>query len=143
MATDWDGPVLGIADFDQDGTPEIYAGTTVFNADGTLRWQLGSRRFLNVLVTDFIPSRPGLELLAASGGPGSPSTLYDAAGAIVWANPDIPGGWGHMAVGDLNADGGPEVVFYGFPPPASSASMSWTPATGVFWAAHTHGRGLE
>jgi hypothetical protein len=36
------GPLSGISDIDLDGSLDIIAGNTVYNADGTIRWQNGS-----------------------------------------------------------------------------------------------------
>jgi len=98
---------IGIADLDQDGTPEIYLGATVFAADGALLWEgaagtgnLGGIQISNAVDVD--PARPGLEILAGR-------TLYDANGAIVWT---LAVGDGWTAVADLDGDGDPEIIHY-------------------------------
>jgi hypothetical protein len=96
---------IGVADLDQDGQPEIFAGANVFNADGTLRWAgtegVGSPVNGLANAADLLPENPGMELLAGR-------TVYDAWGGVVWNRPDLPDGL--TAVGDLNGDGQPEIV---------------------------------
>jgi len=95
---------IQIADLDQDGSPEIYVGATVFSADGSFRWQGtegqgGVGQVSNAV--DVVPSIPGLEVLAGR-------TAYDESGAIVWNHLAIGDGW--TAVADFDADGDPEIV---------------------------------
>jgi len=99
---------IGVADLDQDGTPEIFVGARVFNADGTIRFEgtegLGQEPRYRTLIgnaVDLVPSSPGLELLGGR-------TAYAPDGSIVWNNTEIPDGL--TAVADLDNDGDPEIV---------------------------------
>jgi len=99
---------IGIADLDQDGSPELFVGANVFNADGTFRFRgsagLGKEpiyRLEQAVAVDLVPGNPGLELVAGR-------TAYAADGSVVWDNPALPDG--HVAVADFDGDGDPEVV---------------------------------
>jgi choice-of-anchor C domain-containing protein len=98
-----------IADLDADGVPEIVFGATVVNADGTLRWDgsgiTGTGRADNAgfgplsAVAD-LTGDGILEVLAGK-------TAFRADGSLLWtaAVPD-----GFPAVGNFDADSGPEIV---------------------------------
>lgn len=101
-----------IADIDADNIPEIIYGTTVFNADGTIRWEgsnsiigenhiSGSLAFPFSVIADIDDSKPGLELIA---GP----SAYDASGNLLWRNNALSDGF--TAIADFNGNGLPEIV---------------------------------
>ena len=98
------GPLLrndapGVADLDQDGSPEVTAGSRVSGADGAARWHLADgtsgRHVSNAF--DLLPARPDLELLA--GG-----RAFGADGGVAG---DSGLGRGFTAIVDLDLDGDP------------------------------------
>lgn len=83
---------LAVADVDQDGKDEIVYGSATIDQDGTGLYTTGLGHGDALHVSDFNPSRPGLEVFAvhedmnASGNRGS--TFRDAAtGEILWSVP--------------------------------------------------------
>jgi len=95
---------IGIADLDQDGTPEIYWFDTIANADGSFRCRAQVFAGPGMHVTqavDLLPDRPGLELIL--GG-----TVFDADCRTIWSDPAIGDAW--TAVGNLDSDAHPELV---------------------------------
>ena len=107
----WGGTSWGsasLADLDQDGTPEIVLGGSVFNNDGTLRWRgdvaggtgrgdnrLGPLSAVADLDLDGVP-----EVVAGQ-------SAYRADGSLYW-NADVPDGF--PALGNFDTDPNPEVV---------------------------------
>lgn len=94
-----------LADLDGDGTPEIVVGSTVLNADGTLRWSGAYGRGASY-------AGP-LSLVADLDGDGRPevvagNTAYRADGSLAWRNSSVPDGL--AAVGNLDDDPEPEIV---------------------------------
>lgn len=107
VPTDYAWGGIGIADFDQDGNPEIYVGDVVFNNDGTVKWDgsmsqgyFRNRKPISNAV-DIRPDIPGLELLAGN-------TLYSSNGGVVWHNADL--GDGFTGVGNFDSDSDAEIV---------------------------------
>ncbi|OGN29059.1 MAG: hypothetical protein A3A33_00170 [Candidatus Yanofskybacteria bacterium RIFCSPLOWO2_01_FULL_49_25] len=100
---------IGIADIDQDGSPEMIFGNAVFDANGTLKWKgfAGSGRAstsYNVHASNCVEldaNSPGLEVLAGN-------TVYASDGQVIWNRSDIGDGW--TAVTDFGNDGSPEVI---------------------------------
>ena len=93
---------VGIADLDQDGSPEVFAATRVFRADGRLWWREPVvRNGPNLAVAaDIDDTRAGMELLY--GG-----RALTADGTPLW---DTGHSRGYAAVADFDGDGDPEVV---------------------------------
>ena len=98
---------LGIADFDQDGSPEIFACATVLDIAGGVRFRgslgRGGVDAHSSHAVDVHPS-PGLELLAGN-------TLYAADGSVLWQAALLPDGL--TGVGDADGDGAPEIFLTG------------------------------
>src|SRR5438046_1693594 len=96
------------ADLDQDGSPELFVGATVWDRNGRFLWQgqfgTGTDTYYGFIsichAVELVASSPGLELLCGH-------TAYAADGSVVWNNA-LSDGW--TAVGDLDGDGRPEVV---------------------------------
>ena len=96
-----------IADLDADGVPEIIYGKTVFNADGSLRWQGSGFEGKNH------PTTGPLSLVADINRDGVPEIVagaaaYSSTGVLLWQN-NVAGD-GFTAVGNFNQDAFPEIV---------------------------------
>lgn len=97
---------LGIADFDGDGTPEIFAGGVVFESTGRLRFDQGAYVGAN-------QSTYGAVSIAADvDGDGKQELLsgrraYTHDGSLLWDNGLVDG---YPATADLDLDGTPELV---------------------------------
>lgn len=81
---------LSVADVDGDGRQEIIYGAMTVNHDGTGLYTTGLGHGDALHVSDFDPSRPGLEIFSPFESPGSNgnigTALRDAAtGAILWS----------------------------------------------------------
>jgi hypothetical protein len=92
---------IAVADLDRDGTPEIIAGGTVFNNDGTVRWTGTSG-------SNYVTAVADLDL------DGSPEvvtgqTAYRYDGTVYWSG----GPGGRPAVGNFDDDPYPEIVVVG------------------------------
>ena len=99
---------LGFADFDQDGTPEIFVGGTVLDSTGAIRFRgaagLGGLMGEQVSHAVDVHPSPGLELLVGR-------ALYAADGTLIWSSPAALDGF--TGVGDVDGDGAPEIVTMG------------------------------
>ncbi len=97
----WGG--AAIADLDGNGQPEIIVGRTVFNADGTVRWQGGGSDGSRLSIAADLNLDGKLEVIAGA-------TAYTHTGQILWRNTIADG---FAAVGNFNEDPYPEVVGVG------------------------------
>ncbi|RLB53309.1 MAG: hypothetical protein DRJ42_12315 [Deltaproteobacteria bacterium] len=99
----------GIADLDNDGRAEVYAGFTVFDADGRLLWErpgaTGNGNFGPITVAHDLDGDGDLELIGGNMAYRADGTDFWAAGVAARAFAD---GW--PAVTDVDLDGAPEVV---------------------------------
>ena len=96
---------------DADGTPEIIFARTVFNNDGTVRWEgtgpFIGKNFPNPTVLNVLSYAvdlgfsPGLEVIVGA-------SAYDKDGNLLWVNDTA--GDGLTAVGNFNGDSFPEIV---------------------------------
>jgi hypothetical protein len=102
-----DGSAISIADLDGDGWPEILVGNTVYNHDGSLRFQgkttegAGESGHGQMSVAADLDGDGILEVVAGN-------TVYRQDGTIFWQNKNIDDGI--CAVIDIDQDGHPEVV---------------------------------
>ncbi len=123
----WGGP--SIADLDEDGTPEIVIGASVFGHDGALEWRAEEATSLD-RVGEGINWPNGdasrttytgtLSVAADLDGGGTQEvvtgiTAYQSDGSVLWEASDTWGGGeplpdGFPAVGDFDGDAAPEVV---------------------------------
>ncbi len=89
---------IEIADVDGDGRQEVFDGTTCLNPDGSLRWSVYKQHPDLVSIQDFLPDRPGLEVLyAIETSVYAGLYMVDAnAGKILWKlNHDDDPRWTH------------------------------------------------
>lgn len=84
-------------DLDGDGIDEVLHGTTVFNADGTFRWDLNGPGFSSsqtrhpdiVRTADFDPDIPGIEVFfCVESDPEVGAYLTQADGTVLWDRRD-------------------------------------------------------
>jgi len=71
---------IEIADVDGDGKDEVFDGSTLLNADGTMRWSIYKQHADVVMVNEIMPDRKGLEVFYAI------ETLTHAGAYVVDAN---------------------------------------------------------
>jgi hypothetical protein len=98
---------IGVADLDQDGTPEIYTADEIVDSTGVFRCAGGAGRgdghgaipISNA--ADIDPTNPGLELIGGN-------TIYDSSCNILHNNPAIEDGY--TALGDFDGDGDAEIL---------------------------------
>jgi hypothetical protein len=98
-----------IADLDEDGSPEVIFGATVFNSDGVLQWRadLGAEQGSNGTYYG------GIAAVADLDGAGHPEVItgnraYRFDGTPFWTSPSEPDGF--PAIAQFDADPQPEVV---------------------------------
>ena len=109
----WHAGGISIADLDGDGKAEIIYGKTVFNYDGTLRWN-GSGDFIgdNYLRASADAIGP-YSIVADINRTGHPAVIagasaYDADGHLLWQNNTV--GDGYTAVANFTGDRYPQIV---------------------------------
>ncbi len=91
---------IAVADMDGDATPEIIAGRTVFNNDGTVRWDgTGTSSYVSTVADLDLDGLP--EVVAGR-------TVYRSDGTVYWTAPLT--GRNFPATGNFDRDGYPEVV---------------------------------
>ena len=134
---------LSIADVDGDGRQEVVYGSATIDDNGTFMYRTGYGHGDALHVSDFVPSRPGLEVFTiheASNQPGA--DLHDArTGQVIFQRPNNGGveGPGRGVAADIYA-GNPGAEFWGAGPGmtnlfnASGASIGRTPSSANFLA---------
>ena len=102
----WGGP--SIADIDNDGVPEIVVGSSVYNNDGTIRWQGNAvggtgaaRSFSGPMSTVADLDLDGIPEVVAG------NSAYHADGSLYW---NAPINDGLPAVANFDDDAWPEIV---------------------------------
>jgi hypothetical protein len=101
------GGAVGIADFDNDGSPEVYADGALLNADGTTRfvapaqtgWFLAQRNTATVAAD--LDGDDDLELVLGQ-------SAYHHDGSVIWNDPTILPGYPQIA--NLDDDDDPEII---------------------------------
>ncbi len=94
-----------VADLDQDGSPEIIYGDTVFDSSGHVLWHMSKTIGDNGQgVTPIAADVDGDGFLELIGGP----TAYHADGGVLWSTSGIADGMALIA--DVDGDGKPEVI---------------------------------
>lgn len=83
---------LSIADVDADGRDEIIYGSATINDNGTLMYSTGLGHGDALHVSDFAPSRPGLEVFTVHESGSSPMDVHDArTGQFLYRAPSCSG----------------------------------------------------
>lgn len=117
---------LTIGDVDQDGKDEIVYGSATINDNGTFMYSTGLGHGDALHLSDFLPSRPGLEVFMVHEANATGIDMHDArTGQIIWSVPsggadvgrgvimDIdprhPGAEGWASVGSLNNATGQQI----------------------------------
>lgn len=117
---------LTIGDVDQDGKDEIVYGSATINDNGTLMYSTGFGHGDALHLSDFLPSRPGLEVFMVHEHNATGIDMHDArTGQVIWSVPsggadvgrgvimDIdprhPGAEGWASVGSLNNATGQQI----------------------------------
>ena len=107
------GQVVGVADLDQDGLPEIHRGAAVLSPVAGWSWsgsagQAVASNYKATCVAELVPDSPGLELVAGD-------SLHGADGSLLWQNGAVADGI--CGVGDVTGDDSAEIVIAGRPRP--------------------------
>lgn len=140
------GPIACVADLDEDGDQEVIAGRTVFHHDGTIMWNQDALGDGLCAVADMYPTRPGPEVILASGG--YLYILNGQTGDILYvriiegrATLGVGGG---PTVADFDGDGRPEIgIAHGGAYGVYDLDCTQTPrppgciADGLLWTAET------
>ena len=117
---------LTIGDVDQDGKDEIVYGSATINDNGTFMYSTGLGHGDALHLSDFLPSRPGLEVFMVHEANATGIDMHDArTGQVIWSVPsggadvgrgvimDIdprhPGAEGWASVGSLNNATGQQI----------------------------------
>lgn len=130
---------LTVGDVDQDGKDEIVYGSATINDNGTLMYSTGLGHGDALHLSDFIPSRPGLEVFMVHESNAVGVDMHDAkTGQIIWSipsggadvgrgvimdiDPRTPGAESWASVGGLNNPTGGQITTT---KPASTNFASW------------------
>ena len=100
------GALSSVADVNLDGFPDVVAGNTVYNADGSIQLATGLPDGHGAVAN--FDADPFPEIVLVSGGR---VWVYNHDGSILWGPVSIPGGGtgGPPTVADYDNDGQPEV----------------------------------
>lgn len=130
---------LTVGDVDQDGKDEIVYGAATINDNGTLMYSTGFGHGDALHLSDFIPSRPGLEVFMVHESNATGVDMHDAkTGQVIWSlpsggadvgrgvimdiDPRTAGAESWASVGGLNNSTGGQI---GTTKPASTNFAAW------------------
>jgi hypothetical protein len=132
---------LSVADVDADGRDEIVYGAATINDNGTLMYSTGFGHGDAMHVSDFIPSRAGIEVFTIHESGSQPAADVHAGsnGQVIWQRPNNGGaeGPGRGVAADIYA-GSPGAEFWGAGTNmtnlynSSGASIGRTPSSANF-----------
>jgi len=133
---------LTVGDVDQDGKDEIVYGAATINDNGTLMYSTGLGHGDALHLSDFLPSRPGLEIFMVHESPSAYGNngveMHDAkTGQIIWGfqgggdigrgvimdiDPRTPGAESWASAGGINSATGSQITTS---KPASTNFAAW------------------
>lgn len=95
-----------IADLDSDGNPEIIFGATVWNSDGTLKWEgsygMGGSSYAQFSTCAALNRDEKMKVIAGN-------TFYRYDGSVYWRNTSLFDGY-TSSIADFDLDGDPEIL---------------------------------
>jgi rhamnogalacturonan endolyase len=94
---------LTVGDVDQDGKDEIVYGAATINDNGTLMYSTGFGHGDALHLSDFIPSRPGLEVFMVHESNATGVDMHDAkTGQVIWSLPSGGADVGRGVIMDID-----------------------------------------
>ncbi len=109
---------LTVGDVDQDGKDEIVYGAATINDNGTLMYSTGFGHGDALHLSDFIPSRPGLEVFMVHESNATGVDMHDAkTGQVIWSLPSGGADVGRGVIMDID--------------PRTSGAESWASVGGL------------
>ncbi len=109
---------LTIGDVDQDGKDEIVYGSATVNDNGTFMYSTGFGHGDALHLSDFIPSRPGLEVFMVHESSSTGVDMHDAkTGQVIWSLPSGGADVGRGVIMDID--------------PRTAGAEGWSSVSGV------------